>query len=525
MRINKIIFILLLLLAIIGLCTRFYNIETVPPHLSNDEISIAYDSYSINQTKKDEHNQYLPISFKSHGTYKAPGYAYILSPLYSFFQNNNTTARLPSIIFGLLTVFIFGLIVYELTDNKIISLISSTILLSSPWHIITSRMVLESNLSLLFLSLAILFFLKSIPKKKFLYIFISILFFAISMYCYHTEWVLSPLLLILMLILFYRKNIKTIIISLITFFIVISPLFLNFISNLNTSARANTEIIWKGEYVVQLIQKHHNVFLNPLIVAKAVFENYLDYVNINYLFFNGSSLLGNKNIYEQGLFLAPLVLAFLVGFFYLKKYIKKEYFIFFIIFIFLSPLVSSLTHGSPSLVRNLNSILPYSLVISIGIYQIIKHDLLKSIIFLIFVLISSIYFFQVYIHHYPKEKAESFQGYSPIADFLKRDSKNYDHIYIDYKFGKRCQFIGVPHLYLAYYQKLNPILLQKRSNNSFGKYTVTQIDWNDITFNQKDLYIVSVCNHPIPKVLDKLKLTNQIIDIGGSPAFEIWETK
>ena len=529
MKINKITIFILLLLSLLSVILRVYKIETVTPHLSNDEISIAYDAYSLHYNLKDEHGVYLPLSFKSHGTHKAPGYTYLLAPLYSFLNNNNTTARLPSLILGFFTVIIIGFITFQLTRNRNLSLLSSLLLLSSPWHIIASRMVLESNISLFFLSLAILLLLKSVKNKNIYLIYLSVFLFAASMYCYHTEWGLSPLLLLIMLYIFYKKEKNKIIFPLIFFIILISPLFINFITNLHTSARANTELIWKSETVVASI-KNHSLILSPFIITKAFLEKYLEYTHINTLFFNGTELLGKKHLYEQGLFLWPLIIPFFVGILNLKKYFKKEYFTFFIIFILISPVVSSLTHGSPSLVRNLNSVLPYSILISIGLYQLfIKSKKYLSTLLTILILISFIYFSFIYIYHYPSEKAQGFQGYSPVAYLLKRDSGNYKHIYVDYMFGQGCQFIGVPHLYLAYYQSLNPEFLQNRSKDKFGthfdKYTVTQIDWNAIEFKKGDLYVVSVCNPPVPRILDKIRIVTTFTDISSKPAFELWETK
>ncbi len=529
MKINKLILFIFIIIGFLALLLRFYKLETIPPHLSNDEISIAYDSYSINRTKKDEHNNYLPLAFQSHGTYKAPGYVYLLAPLYSIFKNTNTTARLPSLILGYLTIIIIGLITFQLTKNKSISFFSVIVLASSPWHIITSRMVLESNLSLFFLALAVFLLLKSVTIKKTILIYFSVLFFATSMYFYHTEWGLSPLLLFIMLFIFYRKDKKKFFIPLLFFAILIMPLFLNFITNIHTSARANTELIWKGESIVNSLE-NNNVLLCPLIISKAIFEKYLENININYLFFNGTELLGKKHIFEQGLFLWPLIIPFFIGLFSLKKNIRKEFFTFFIVFILVSPIIPSFTHGSASLVRNLNTVLPYTIVISIGLYQIFTKSIIyKSIILSVLILISFFYFSSIYLFHYPLEKAEGFQGYRPIASFLNRDSENYQHIYIDHLYGKQCQFFGVPHLYLSYYQSLDPKLLQNKFNDEVGdhfdKYTITQIDWNDIEFVKGDLYIVSVCNPPVNKVLDKIKLTTSFIDVSGNPAFELWEVK
>ena len=58
-------------IAIVTLVTRFVNLSKSPPHLSNDEVSLAYDAYSRSKTLRDEHNNLIPISFESHGDYKA----------------------------------------------------------------------------------------------------------------------------------------------------------------------------------------------------------------------------------------------------------------------------------------------------------------------------------------------------------------------------------------------------------------------------------------------------------------------
>ena len=527
MRLNKFIQICLIFLLLFSVFVRFYKLNTVPPHLSNDEISIAYDAYSISGNQKDEHNKHLPIAFESHGTYKAPGYLYILSPLYLFLPNTNLTPKLPSVIFGFLTIFVIFGITLLLTNNKIISMISAIILLSCPWHITVSRMVLESNLALFFLSLGLLISLFSIIKKKDKYLFLSIVPFTISMYCYHTEWGLAPILFLILLV-FFRKNKKCLVRCAFLFLLLTLPLLINYLDNIHTSARANTEIIWKEESTASLIKNSPKI-LTPFIVSKAFLEKYFEYTNVDYLFFNGSELLGSKNIFEQGLFLWPLIIPFFYGFFFLRKYIKKPFLSFFIIWTLISPLIPSLTHGSPSLIRNLNSVIPYTIIISIGLFEIFRKFKYLSMVLSCLILISSFYFGSIYLFHYPLEKAEGFQGYYPITEFLKRDSQKYNHIYIDYKFGSSCQYIGVPHLYLAYYQKFNPEILQNRTRDSFGmdfdKYTVTQIDWNDIDFHSRDLYIVSICNQPVPRILDKIKLVTKFTDQAGNPAFELWEAK
>ena len=59
----------LLLIFIIGLSffLRIYKVTSVPPSLNWDEVSIAYNAYSILKTGKDEWGDFLPLHFKSYG--------------------------------------------------------------------------------------------------------------------------------------------------------------------------------------------------------------------------------------------------------------------------------------------------------------------------------------------------------------------------------------------------------------------------------------------------------------------------
>ena len=68
------VFLILLFILLTGFLLRIYRISSVPPGLGNDEISIAYDAYSVGTIGRDSSGQFLPLSFKSHGTYKVPLY-------------------------------------------------------------------------------------------------------------------------------------------------------------------------------------------------------------------------------------------------------------------------------------------------------------------------------------------------------------------------------------------------------------------------------------------------------------------
>ncbi len=175
------------ILFVVLLIPRIYRLEQMPPHLSNDEISIAYDAYSMAFSGRDEHNIPLPISFLSNGIYKAPLYSYMLAPIVFGMGNNNTAARMPSVLSGIITILGIFVLTRKFFANKTIAWFTAGALMISPWHIVVSRMVLESNLALMFVIWGLVLFFRN--KRT-----LSALFLGLSMYAYHTEWILVPII-------------------------------------------------------------------------------------------------------------------------------------------------------------------------------------------------------------------------------------------------------------------------------------------------------------------------------------------
>src|SRR5579871_3904300 len=119
---------------------RFWQLGSNPPSLYWDEVSQAYNAYSILTTGHDEHQEFLPIArFIAFGDYKAPVYIYADVLSIGLFGKNEFAVRFPSALFGTLTVLVTYFLVSELFyKNKhkgIISLGSAFFLAISPWHI------------------------------------------------------------------------------------------------------------------------------------------------------------------------------------------------------------------------------------------------------------------------------------------------------------------------------------------------------------------------------------------------------
>ena len=54
-----------------------YNLGNFPGGMVRDEAALGYNSFSILQTGRDEHGQFLPINLESFGDWKLPLYSYL----------------------------------------------------------------------------------------------------------------------------------------------------------------------------------------------------------------------------------------------------------------------------------------------------------------------------------------------------------------------------------------------------------------------------------------------------------------
>lgn len=489
---------LAIILLIIGIFLRLYKVDSIPPHLSNDEISIAYDAYSIINSGKDEHGNPYPLSFPSYGTYKAPLYTYVLAPLVKVFGNTELVVRLPSIIAGLVTIFVIGLITFEFTKNKKIAIWASVLLSITPWHIYASRMAWEANLALLFLSLGIWLMM----KKK---MFWSALTMVISMYGYHTEWLLVPLLMFFGGIIYFKKNTWKFWLA---GLIMALPLVIDFGLHAGPGSRAKTEPIWTIPGIS---------FVGVIV---AFVKNYISYLNPKILFLNGLNILVKDNPFTPGLFLWPTIIPLIIG---LRK-IKNK---FFYIWLLLSPVTAALTMGEFGLIRNLNTVIPVVILMAIGLEKLgnLWWGLTTLTLF---------NFGLIYLWHFPKELGETFQSYREPAYYLKTVESEATEIYVDYRYGsyrwgRGKEYSGIPYLYLAFFQKWDPKITQNRiidgQETRFGKYVIKQVDWGQDIIRPRRYFVVSVGNPPEENVKDKLEEVATFSDASGKMAFQIWKGK
>jgi len=218
---NK-IWLLVLIFVFFAGSLKFYKLGQIPSGMTWDEAAIAYNGFAIASVHRDEWLEFMPVSFRSFGDYKAPLAIYLNGLFTSVFGLNLWAIRLPFALAGCLTTIGGILLVWLLVKNKVIclkflSLSQATALASifwsfSPWHLLFSRVGFESGMALCQLVWAGNFFLifylfsKKYFKLSWLSLILTIILLISSFYTYHSAKLTVPLLFVLSMGFLYQKR-------------------------------------------------------------------------------------------------------------------------------------------------------------------------------------------------------------------------------------------------------------------------------------------------------------------------------
>ena len=298
--------VLLILIIILAAVLRLWQLGSIPPSPDWDEAALGYDAYSILHTGKDEFGKFLPVVLRSFDDYKPALYAYLSIPTIILFGLGTFAVRLPSAIFGIISVLAVFFLVEELFDKykykDYLSLLASFFLAISPWSIQFSRVGFEANVGDALNLLMVLFFVKGLRNRRLL--FVSAFFAGLCIYVYQSEKVFTPLL-VLALAFIFRKQLLSIsrryIFAVIIFgLIVVSPMVLYIVQNRAALLRVTgtsifsyqTELLKRD--IVNLEQDRENndkigLLLDNrrFVYVRTIVSGYISHFDPNWIFISG----------------------------------------------------------------------------------------------------------------------------------------------------------------------------------------------------------------------------------------------
>ncbi|EKD94537.1 MAG: glycosyl transferase family 39 [uncultured bacterium] len=456
----------LILIVILAFILRFYRLGEVPLGFHQDEISQAYNSFSILKTGQDRYGQLLPILFRSFGSYQPPIYTYLTPiPLY-LFGNTIFAARSTSAFFGVLIVLMSYFIVKELVKTKhkeSLALLASFVVAISPWAIHFSRRVVEGNLGLFFFLLSFYFFIRSLSQIKFI-IPASVLL-AISTHAYYSERLIAVIFFPFFPIYFkdyFLKYKKWVIGSILLFGLILLP---------------HVATVFSGAFAARLDQVGTAGEGKLFFVEFA--KHFVNYLSPKYLFSDAGSGLARVSP-DLGVFFNWMVVPFLIGLYFLTKYINNEYLIFLGIFLVICLVPVSMTGDIFYPLRALEFFWLLSFIISIGIFEIgerIKNVWIKWFIFFSLILYSLGFFYVSYFILFQHETTES-AGNTYFTLSNKLDE------YKDYKIILDSTRDPATGLRIAYVRSYDPKKLQALLKGQM------ESPYYDIFVNNNETYVV-----------------------------------
>ena len=182
-RPSRVVLIAVCLLTLLGTVLRLYRFPQVPVGLQQDEVSEAYEAYSLLHTGADRWGNRMPAYFLSWGSGQNVMQAYLTVPVIAITGLTRASTRIVPLVCGILTLpAIFWLT--WLWYGEVAGLAALFILTLAPWHIFLSRFGIENNPLPFFLTTGLLTWTIAIRSRSPLKIALCLLPFAAAAYTY-----------------------------------------------------------------------------------------------------------------------------------------------------------------------------------------------------------------------------------------------------------------------------------------------------------------------------------------------------
>lgn len=497
--------VILVLIIVLATALRIINLANWPISFNQDEALNGYEAYSILKTGHDHRGNPWPVFFEGFSDRvdnRLPLYIYSSVPFVAVFGLNKFAVRLPSVIFGLLTILFTYFLAKELFKKEKVALLACFFLAVSPWHIFLSRIAHEVITLPFFSVLTIFFFLKGTKGRKPFFLLVGVSL-ALLLYTYHVAKLFAPLLGIVLIIIYWKKireKIGWVLASCLFFLMTAFPLlYLQFSQ-------------WGH------IQSNFNlvsVFTRPLWPALLIF-NFFVYLDL-------------KSLFTHYPFFVIISLFFVICFF--KKLIRQKEIKLIFVLLLISLLPAILTMPNPHPTRPAPIIPFIEIIAAFGLWQVLNKIKetgvilnLKKIFFLagFFLFLAFLNLIFLFKNGYPYNFAPSIFPYDEkppedsfnkfyqgvpgeVISFVKENQDKYDKIVFTDKVN---QFYIFFLFYLKYPpEKFQSIEIKRKylvggweSVTSFDKYRFCDIN-QCYSEKENNLYIARA--NEVPHLKEK----------------------
>lgn len=485
---NRKIFWAILVLAFV---LRFYKLGQIPLSLDWDENSNAYNAYSILKTGKDEYGTFLPITNRSFEDYKPPAYMYLNIPTVAIFGLTPFAARLPSAIFGFLTVPAIYFLVKKLFEksnvsgqlsvvkSESIALLSMFLLAVSPWHLQFSRAAFEANVALTIVLAGATLLLYGLRNR--MLAFLSTPFLAFSIYFYYSPRIFVPAILLCFAFIFRKEiiqNLKYYVPGSILALVILIPIIQQIISREGLKRVKEVSVFEDRSLITTYVDaksKYHvpleNIFLNRRIpLTFEILHNYSSHFSPGFLFFGDDPNPRHRSAFHGNLYIFEIPLVLLGLWLLLKnKDSKIKYFL--LAWLFLAPIPAAVARETPHALRSLLMLPPLVITSSLGLTYL-KGKFLRTVAFTILIIFLVNYLYSYYIIYPQKDNLSWAYGYKQMFKTVSILQDNFDRVIVTGYYWK-------PYIFYLFYNKTDPRFYQPTSTQeSIGKFRFGTTGWD-----------------------------------------------
>jgi len=439
------------LICILAVCVRLSGLGSAPGSLYWDEVAMLADARSIAATGEDMHGLPLSLLLPSYGDYKLPVYTWLSAPVTLLAISPEAQIRLISMVAGLGSVLISGLLAVELVSPKeklqrrilfLSALFVSAIL---PWSIHFSKVGFEGHLAQFLVALSLycvllarrrpwLLLVAGLIGVLALFTYYSVRFvwpvMAVATWLYvwktssvvRTKWVLfgAGMLLVFGMGFVAMSNSQWYGAS--QQFRLSSPSLLSiepFVQEQNVAREA------AGNSALDRIVLHRYVFQ-----VKALLANVAAHLSPVYLFVNGDSNLRHGTGFHGLGYLAMLPLLVLGVYWAIKAngYLAALLGVWWLI----SLIPASVPLEAPHALRSLNALMPFSLFIGFGLVWVFsRRNTIVSVLVCVVLLLHLWQFLGFYNTIYAVHSLPAWQGgYKDAAISVYEQHKGVDQAWV-----------------------------------------------------------------------------------------------
>ncbi len=229
---KKIICWVIIFLVAVG--TRLFLWPNAISQVNCDEMMTAINAISISETGKDANGTSFPVYLEAWGSMgQSTMLMYLMAICIKIFGISIFSVRLPMLVISIIGIIVFYDLMKRIFKSEKIGLLSMAIVSICPWHMLQSIWSIDCNMMPHFLLFSMYFLYRGFTEKKW-FLYISMIFFGLTMYTYGVSVYFVPIFLIIMAIYGIRKKqitIKELIISIVMYLLISWPIYVMYFIN------------------------------------------------------------------------------------------------------------------------------------------------------------------------------------------------------------------------------------------------------------------------------------------------------